>query len=238
MASSLQHDPAHHILRLLEATLKATGRLTEARQASRDVLEFVAETVAGYVEDGSALDHSDAMALLQDAGLLLHEDDLDELAATVALLTAGPDDVGGDGVDGDDDEDVDDGACELCERVVNRTFHHLVPKETHNRYLGRGSLPANLTHEDGVRGAVCTRAWLNVHGIKVCRTCHSSIHSAERNAVLAEEFNTLARLLEHPKIYAFAKYNSSQPCRGRVHKNRHQPDAKRGGERAGAHNLD
>lgn len=174
-------------------------------KSRRDVLEFVAETVAGYVEDETPMSQSDALVLLQDAGLDdIDDEDLDGLTTTIEMLTSLDDGSNGN----ESDDEVDDGSCELCERMVSRTFHHLVPKETHNRYLSKKKLPENLAGQ-----GECTRLWLNLHGINICRTCHSTIHHSESNAVLAEEYNTLDRLLGHSKIRAFAKYNSSRPCR-------------------------
>lgn len=51
-----------------------------------------------------------------------------------------------------DDEGADqcDGECELCGRQLQLTFHHLVPKMTHPRYLGK-ALPADVA--DAAMGA-------------------------------------------------------------------------------------
>ena len=49
------------------------------------------------------------------------------------------DDDGGDGDDGDDDDGdyIGEGECELCERTVKLTRHHLVPKSTWPRMRKR-----------------------------------------------------------------------------------------------------
>lgn len=201
-------NTAPHIKHLLAASM---GNV--AKEES-DILDYVSETIAGYIEDGSVMDKHEVIVLFQDSGLSLDEDDLDELAQTIEIITkkaAGEDED----EEGEEDE-IDDGTCEMCERFVSRSFHHLIPKETHNRYLSKGRLPNNLL--DTTIGAELTRSWLNTHGIMICRTCHGTIHRTERNEILAEQYNTLDRLLEHPKLYAFAKYNSTQPCRMRVRK--------------------
>ena len=150
----------------------------------------------------------EAESLLLDSGLDLDADDLKDLSSTIELLTSG----GGGADDRDESEEIDDGSCELCERLVNRTFHHLVPKETHSKYLSRGTLPENL-----VDVGECTKTWLSHHGAKVCRACHNAIHSAESNESLARDYNnTVELLLAHPNIRAFAKYNSKQPVRNRL----------------------
>lgn len=200
----------------ISANIKSllAASMGSAAKEEMDLLDYVAETVAGYVEDESVMDISQAISLFQDSGLSLDEDDLEDLAQTIEIITKR---AAGEGDEDDEEEDVeiDDGTCEMCERFVSRSFHHLIPKETHNRYLSKGKLPTNTSD---ISGSVLTRSWLNTHGIMVCRPCHGTIHRTERNEVLAEQYNTLDRLLEHPKIYAFAKYNSTQPCRVAVRK--------------------
>lgn len=182
---------------------------------SEDVVGFVAESVAATMEDGSIVSQAEALELFQDSGLQgqgMDEDDLVAIAAWIECLTkGGPDDE----PDGEEDEEIDDGSCEMCERFVKRTFHHLIPKEMHGRYLKKNRLPENL--EEAMPNAECTRSFLHSHGVKVCKTCHWAIHDAEPNDVLAEERNTLALLLEHPKIYRFAKYNSKRKARGEAY---------------------
>merc|ERR1712048_1106143 len=51
----------------------------------------------------------------------------------------------------DDDEGVEgmlceEGECEVCRQEIFLTFHHLIPKQTHNRWLRRKQLP------EGVKG--------------------------------------------------------------------------------------
>jgi hypothetical protein len=114
----------------------------------------------------------------------------------------------------------DDGTCELCERDVRRTFHHLIPKETHSKYLKKKTLPENIkaiAMGIGVEPSM-GRVWLNTYGTMICGPCHSAVHNAASNEDLAENYNTVELLLEHPKILAFAKYNSKQPVRNRCTK--------------------
>mmetsp|Transcript_46009 Transcript_46009/g.59105 ORF Transcript_46009/g.59105 Transcript_46009/m.59105 type:complete len:201 (+) Transcript_46009:33-635(+) len=195
-------DTAQQIKTLLKASLSIDNK------NQGDLLDFVSETVAGYVDEGSILEKIEALSLFQDSGLNLDDDDIEELSSMIELITKTA-------IEGEINEvdEIDDGTCDLCERLVNRTFHHLVPKETHNRYLRKGKLPTNLEDQ-----GECTRHWLNSHGLMVCGPCHNAIHNAERNETLAEAYNTLERVLDHPKIFAFAKYNSRQPCRIRIRK--------------------
>lgn len=184
------------VLALLEESFRSRGL-----EPPTELLTFVAETVS---ETEEPMSFDDAATLLMDAGLELDEEG-EDMATKIEFLTAPP-------IEEADEETelADDGTCRLCEREVRRTFHHLVPKETHNRYLKRGKLPDNLE-----AFGECTRHWLNTHGLMVCGKCHSAIHLAASNEVLAEQFNTYDRVMAHPKIFAFARYNSKQPARHR-----------------------
>ncbi|KAH7394186.1 hypothetical protein DE146DRAFT_790497 [Phaeosphaeria sp. MPI-PUGE-AT-0046c] len=71
--------------------------------------------------------------------------------------------------------------CELCGRDwVPLTYHHLIPKSTHERVLKRG------WHEAEVLGSV---AWL-------CRACHSFVHGLRGNEALARGFYTMQLIRE------------------------------------------
>ena len=217
MAEASPEAAAGGISRAIVELVMASARSTETvAEVDAALLCYVAETVAAYVEEGEVVTQVEARGIFQDAGLgegeggAIDESDLQDICATIEVLTRGepPEDE-------DEDEEVDDGSCEMCERFVKRTFHHLVPKETHGRFLKRKALPANPGC-DVAPNAECTRLWLNRYGAKVCRACHWAIHQAEPNQTLAEEYNTLQRLLSHPKIFAFAKYNSKRKARQKL----------------------
>lgn len=59
--------------------------------------------------------------------------------------------------DEDEDEDMGVGECELCQRTMKMSFHHLIPKETHKRYLKKKKLPPNFTLNETVRSAKGTQ---------------------------------------------------------------------------------
>ena len=206
---------------------------------STDVLNFLEETVKAVVDDNSIMNEEEIMTMLlgwfgqcdfffnflkvivpsdvahhADAGLAeIDEEDLQELATTISLMTRG--DKGQDENESGVNDLDDDGTCELCERYIRRTFHHLIPKETHNRYLKKKKLPANIkavAKEIGVDPSM-SRAWLNTYGTMICGACHRAVHNAVTNEDLAENYNTVDLLLEHDKIFAFVKYNSKQPVR-------------------------
>lgn len=175
-----------------------------------DVLDFISETVEASIDDGTALTVDESLTILLDAGLgCVDEDDVNEISSMICILTCN--DVG---VSSEPNTvEDDDGTCDMCERYIRRTFHHLIPKETHGKYLKKKRLPANIVESVDGTGPTVSRFWLNSHGVMVCRNCHSAIHNAVPNDVLAEEYNTLDLLFTHPKIYAFAKYNSKQVVR-------------------------
>ena len=72
-------------------------------------------------------------------------------------------------------------ACELCQRDwIPLTYHHLIPKSTHERVLKRG------WHSEEMLGSV---AWL-------CRACHSFVHRLVGNEELAKNFYTVDLIKE------------------------------------------
>ena len=71
--------------------------------------------------------------------------------------------------------------CELCERDwVPLTYHHLIPKSTHDRVRKRG------WHDEDVLNSV---AWL-------CRACHSFVHRLASNEELARYYYTVELIRE------------------------------------------
>lgn len=92
-----------------------------------------------------------------------------------------------------DREDFDDGSCEICERFVSRTRHHLIPRELHK----------TLTHK-------YSKVELG-RTIRICRMCHSTIHRFFSNEQLAREFHTIEALLDDERMYKYAKWAAAQP---------------------------
>ncbi|KAG6975806.1 hypothetical protein JG688_00002013 [Phytophthora aleatoria] len=95
-------------------------------------------------------------------------------------------------------EDAEDmtGLCEMCERPMNLTAHHVIPRVTHAKYLRKEY----------------TKEFLNTC-IMICRQCHSKIHSVEDNKTLAREYNTLDKIMQHPEIIAWVAYARKQKAR-------------------------
>lgn len=66
--------------------------------------------------------------------------------------------------------------CELCQRSwIPLTYHHLIPKSTHERVLKR------RWHSEEMLNSV---AWL-------CRACHSFVHRMASNEELAKTYYTM-----------------------------------------------
>ncbi|KAI0321739.1 hypothetical protein OF83DRAFT_1161619 [Amylostereum chailletii] len=85
-------------------------------------------------------------------------------------------------------------ACELCEREVPLTYHHLIPRSTHAKAIKRKWHPA---------GRLNAVAWL-------CRPCHSAVHHVANNEDLARNFYTLDLLLEREDIQRWRRYAAKQ----------------------------
>eukprot|EP01006_Ploeotia_vitrea_P045548 TRINITY_DN66951_c3_g1_i1.p1 TRINITY_DN66951_c3_g1~~TRINITY_DN66951_c3_g1_i1.p1 ORF type:complete len:234 (-),score=27.53 TRINITY_DN66951_c3_g1_i1:116-748(-) len=97
----------------------------------------------------------------------------------------------------EDDELLDDGVCQLCERPMALTRHHLIPRTTWDWYAkrhgGTKELMAKVT--------------------LICRPCHSAVHSFHDEKTLAVEYNTVEKLLALEEIQKFIKWVRSQPIR-------------------------
>ena len=128
--------------------------------------------------------------------------------ANIVSLAEVADDDAGDG-----GEKAQSGACELCGRTLQLTFHHLIPKETHTRYLTRGSLPDGVVDaalSKGLEPHPLSREFLHRYGTKLCRFCHTTVHRLAPNAVLAERFNTLEKLAAEEEITKFVAFAALQ----------------------------
>ncbi len=87
--------------------------------------------------------------------------------------------------------------CQVCERRVNLTRHHLFPREMHKFCLKRG---------------VATAQELELRVLHCCRLCHNAIHRFFTNEDLALQYNTLELLLSDEKFFRFARWNAAQPA--------------------------
>eukprot|EP01105_Mastigella_eilhardi_P026632 TRINITY_DN7798_c0_g1_i1.p1 TRINITY_DN7798_c0_g1~~TRINITY_DN7798_c0_g1_i1.p1 ORF type:complete len:220 (-),score=65.98 TRINITY_DN7798_c0_g1_i1:67-705(-) len=100
--------------------------------------------------------------------------------------------------DGEDGELLSDGECELCEREMPLTKHHVIPREMHERYVKKGF----------------TKKVLN-QGITICRPCHNAVHSFFDNKTLADKYNTVDTLLETEQMQKWIPYIRKQKIRSK-----------------------
>ncbi|KZV74127.1 hypothetical protein PENSPDRAFT_573500 [Peniophora sp. CONT] len=84
--------------------------------------------------------------------------------------------------------------CELCDRTVPLTYHHLIPRSTHVKVKKKGWHPESMLN---------SVAWL-------CRPCHSAVHHVASNEELAKNYYTLDLLLEREDIQRWRKYAAKQ----------------------------
>jgi len=85
--------------------------------------------------------------------------------------------------------------CEFCERVLDLTYHHLIPKKTHKlrRIKERFS-----------------KCELNDNGVWLCVDCHKKIHKTFSHQELAFRYCTKDKLLENPEILKFVEWVKRQ----------------------------
>ena len=132
---------------------------------------------------------------------------------------------------GDSDSDgeyLDDGECEMCDRYIKLTKHHLIPKETWAR------MQIKLMHaaEAKSKGEMEKAIFLLGPGLEnvvdelspdkisirrilqrtcdICRQCHTTVHRSHSNMDLALHHNTVDKLLEDESISKYCKWASKQ----------------------------
>lgn len=100
------------------------------------------------------------------------------------------------------DRETNSFECELCERLIQTTRHHVYPKETHEWLKKR-----NESHYSVMELRKT---------IALCRMCHSAIHRFYSNRDLAIDYCSLELLLESDQVCKFAKWASSMQGRGNL----------------------
>jgi hypothetical protein len=82
----------------------------------------------------------------------------------------------------------DENRCELCKReVATVTQHHVIPRATHKRKKRR---------EGYTQEALNRVIW-------ICAPCHKNIHAVLTEKELADEYNTIEKLIAYPAIAKF-----------------------------------
>jgi hypothetical protein len=92
--------------------------------------------------------------------------------------------------------EVEDGACGLCGRAVQRlTRHHLIPKTRHKNKRNKKTFDRQVIH----------------HTVGLCAPCHRHIHTVLDNKELEREYNSLEALKAHPGVSKFVDWVSKKP---------------------------
>ncbi|KAJ7894806.1 hypothetical protein B0H13DRAFT_2035701 [Mycena leptocephala] len=84
--------------------------------------------------------------------------------------------------------------CEICEREIPLTYHHLIPRSTHTKAVKKKWHPTSMLN---------SVAWL-------CRPCHTVVHQVATNEELAQNYYTVSLLLQRDDIQRWGKYASKQ----------------------------
>ncbi|KAF8179922.1 hypothetical protein K438DRAFT_1603153 [Mycena galopus ATCC 62051] len=84
--------------------------------------------------------------------------------------------------------------CEICEREVPLTYHHLIPRAMHVKAVKKKWHPASMLN---------SVAWL-------CRPCHTVVHQVARTEELAQHYYSVDLLLQREDIRRWGKYASKQ----------------------------
>ena len=88
-----------------------------------------------------------------------------------------------------------EGKCELCEREQTTTSHHLIPKQIHSKKWAR---------------KMFTRLEMGSKRADLCRDCHPEIHRYFTHRELAQQYNTVEKLLEHELVIKFVGWVKKQ----------------------------
>ena len=87
------------------------------------------------------------------------------------------------------------GKCEICERELELTFHHYIPRTLHS------SKKFKKLYE---------KEYLKTHGINLCKTCHKTIHKFWTEKELGNYFNTMKKLLEDKRFRDYVTWVKKQ----------------------------
>jgi hypothetical protein len=215
----------------------------ELFEASSEYLTKVADAFRDYFED--ELSRIDAMSVVRDAAICCWGEDVQMLAFIGLPKMEDSDDASNEdegssshGEYDDDGEFIGEGECELCEREIKLTRHHLIPKSTHPRmkkklwhaasaiesYHSETNLEKQMVLREklqktlGISNIEDLPATISHPSIRnylfqissICRPCHSAIHRIHSEWELATEYNTTERLLECDEVRKFAKWANKQ----------------------------
>mmetsp|Transcript_19080 Transcript_19080/g.29383 ORF Transcript_19080/g.29383 Transcript_19080/m.29383 type:complete len:258 (-) Transcript_19080:54-827(-) len=240
-----------HSVQLANALFDASlcSNVDEAQGIAEAIVEDVAskygefshlsfrEAYVSELEDYFAISKEEAMVLVKKTFFILDDyNDCgsleDDESSTISISQPSEDD---ESENNEQEILIGDGECELCERYIQLSRHHLIPKSTHSKIkprlahaleaLQKGDLHKAKTvlgdgleyiipllsknANDSLTPASLFRSILGTT-CNVCRPCHSAIHKAHDNVTLAVEYSTVEKLLSDENIYKFSKWASKQ----------------------------
>jgi protein-arginine kinase activator protein McsA len=85
--------------------------------------------------------------------------------------------------------------CKICEREIETTQHHLIPRCLHkNQWFKK-----NFAKED-----------MEKRKVEVCKKCHMTLHDFYDEKYLGKKLNTLKKILKEEKIINYIKWARKQ----------------------------
>jgi hypothetical protein len=104
--------------------------------------------------------------------------------------------------------------CEICEREIPLTYHHLIPRSTHAKVLKQ------KWHSETMINSVawlcrlvlnfCSARQMAQRSVYQFRYCHSTVHHVATNEELARSFYTVELLLQREDIQKWRAYAARQ----------------------------
>ncbi len=88
--------------------------------------------------------------------------------------------------------------CELCNRKMILTIHHLIPKAIHKKQWTKKHFK---------------KIELRENVIKICEDCHKFIHQQFPMKVIGKELNSKEKLMKNQLIDNFIKFAAKQKNR-------------------------
>ena len=88
-----------------------------------------------------------------------------------------------------------EGICELCEREVDTSSHHLIPKQIHSKNWCKIKF---------------SKFDMKNRRADLCGDCHPMVHQYFKHSELGKLYNTVEKLLAHEKVAKFVVWVSNQ----------------------------
>lgn len=162
--------------------------------------ELMTETLKKYLEFPE--DEATAMCWQLHEAIVEHKEILKEtLDNWDDMETSGSD---------DEELNVDLNACQMCQRSMPLTFHHLFPKKIHKRIQER-------TYKGHSESKGIPKDELRTCGIMICRPCHSALHRTFDHEHLAKHLNSLGAILADERMQSWISYAAKQKQYDRKH---------------------